>query len=85
MKKKSKQNKHKDASESQGPSYKSSLTGTMSFGFKHMFLALLVGLALGGFIGYQIASTHIQVTSGDGPTDSYGRSIGHPHYGHNHP
>ena len=85
MKKHAKQNKHKGASESQGTSFKSSLGGTMSFGFKHMLLALLVGLVLGGFIGYEIASTHIAVASGNGPTDDYGRSIGHPHYGHTHP
>ena len=47
MKKHAKQNKHKGASESQGTSFKSSLGGTMSFGFKHMLLALLVGLVLG--------------------------------------
>ena len=57
----------------------------MSFGFKHMFIALVVGLALGGFIGYEVASTHTLVSAGGAPTDTYGRNVGHPHYGHTHP
>jgi len=57
----------------------------MSFGFKHMFIALVVGLALGGFIGYEVASTHTLVSAGGALTDTYGRNVGHPHYGHTHP
>ncbi len=85
MKKRGKQHKHKSGGESQSASYKSSLGGTMSFGFKHMLLVLAIGIAIGGFVGYEVGRTHIAVSSGDLPTDAYGRSVGDPHYGHNHP
>lgn len=86
MSKKAKPHKHKNTPESQSANYRSSLAGTMTFGFKHMFLALVVGMAIGGFVGYEVASTHMVVSAGaGGPTDAYGRSVGHPHYGHDHP
>lgn len=46
-------------------------------------LAFVIGLALGGVIGYNVGS---YASAGDrgGVTDRYGRSPGHAHYGHNH-
>lgn len=53
--------------------------GTASIGW--VWVALLVGLAMGGATGYFIAEA-----SGEGIViDGYGRRPGHPHYMHTHP
>ena len=47
-------------------------------------LAFVIGLALGGVIGYNVGRG---ASAGDRgvATDNYGRSPGHAHYTHNHP
>lgn len=85
MKKKIKQNKHKSAADTQDTTYQASLRKKLSFSFLHILLALLIGAAIGGYLGYEVARTRIQLTEGGGVQDAYGRSLGHPHYGHTHP
>ena len=85
MKKKTKQGKHKTTSDVQDTGYQVSLKTKLSFSFAHMIFALAVGLAIGGYLGYEAARTQVQLTEGGGVQDAYGRSLGHPHYGHTHP
>ena len=48
-----------------------------------VWVALAVGLLFGGTSGYFIGHAG---SNGNGlVVDSYGRMVGHPHYGHNHP
>ena len=49
-----------------------------------ILFAFVIGLALGGVIGYNIGRGASAGDSGVA-TDNYGRSPGHAHYTHNHP
>jgi hypothetical protein len=61
------------------PTAKEVAKGTTSIGW--VWVALLVGLALGGVTGYFVAEA-----SGEGVViDTFGRRPGHPHYMHTHP
>jgi hypothetical protein len=61
------------------PTAKEVAKGTTSIGW--VWVALLVGLALGGATGYFVAEA-----AGEGViTDAFGRRPGHPHYMHTHP
>ncbi len=85
MKKKTRQGKQKTTSDLQDTGYQASLKKKLSFSFLHMVFALAAGLAIGGYLGYEAARTHVQLSEGGGAQDAYGRSVGHPHYGHAHP
>ena len=85
MKKQTRQNKNKNVSESPDTKYKLSLKQKFSFSLQNLFFVFIVGLVFGGLIGYEIARTHVEITESGGSRDIYGRSLGHPHYGHNHP
>jgi hypothetical protein len=77
---------HKDGSGQSGNKFKESLRGGITFGLLHIVIALVIGLGLGGYIGYEFAATRMGGADGmSGPTDAYGRSVTDPHYGHNHP
>ena len=49
-----------------------------------ILFAFVIGLVLGGVIGYNVGR---DASAGDrgGVTDRYGRAPGHAHYTHNHP
>ena len=57
----------------------------------HVLVALAIGLVIGGILGYQTAEAPAPGVSASegleatGPTDSFGRSPSHEHYGHSHP
>lgn len=67
-------------------------SGPSQWSFESLLIALVIGLAIGGFAGYQMgggshgdSSASAGGTSLGGDTDAYGRSPGHEHYRHNHP
>jgi len=49
-----------------------------------IFIAVFV-LMLGGIIIYSALFEPVPNPDGGGAVDAYGRSTGHPHYGHDHP
>jgi uncharacterized protein HemX len=53
-------------------------------GLGTMARVFVLGLAIGGFVGYQVASTNSRVAAG-AILDTYGRAPGDVHYLHNHP
>ena len=67
---------------------KSKMMGVVPYVF-----VLLVGLGVGWFFGYehgldQVIPVAVPMDGTEKPlvtTDSYGRALGHPHYGHGHP
>ncbi len=84
MKKQTRQNKNKHGLETSDTKYQLSLKDKLRFSLKNLFFIFFLGLALGGFIGYEVARTYVDVTEGGGIRDAYGRGVGHPHYAHNH-
>jgi hypothetical protein len=74
------QNSIRKPATERAPTIKGTANGTASTGW--VWVALLVGLAMGGATGYFVA----EASSGEGVIiDGFGRRPGHPHYMHNHP
>lgn len=65
----------------------------ITWSFSHVAMALLIGLATGGGVCYQVgyetgrseARTGDAQDADDARADRHGRLPGHEHYGHDHP